>query len=286
MNIKHRRDQRVKHPRPMRLTDRDKAIIHAVYQYRVLQQNQIEQLFFRWKSAAQRVLFRLYQHGFLDRRFLPTLYGSSPTMYVLDKRGVELLRTEFGYENFVWYPSNKDLKTEFLAHTTAINTFRIAATLAAQVHGYELVKWMGESDLKANYDRVPIRTPYGKMQSISLIPDSYFLLKTPNGYAHFFLELDRGTMTSKRFKTKVLAYLAYAHTGLAEKRYGTNRFRVLTVTESQRRNDNLKGVTEGIEGKNRFWFGVLSDLTPECVLTAPMWSVAGRDDRMALITSS
>jgi predicted transcriptional regulator len=284
MHKKQRRDQRSKQPRRMQLTERDKAIIQAVYEYRVLRQDQLQQLFFGTKSAAQRVLFRLYQHGFLERKFLPVLQGRSPTMYVLDRRGVELLRTEFGYDELQWHPGMKDLKTEFLAHTAGINTFRIAVTVAAKQEGYELVKWLGENDLKADYDRVNIRQPNGKVLTVSLIPDSYFILKTPNGYAHFFLELDRGTMTGKRFRTKILSYIAYATSALSQQRYGTNRFRVLTVTESQRRRENLKTATEGVEGKSRFWFGVLSELTPSYVLSFPVWSVAGREEQVELIS--
>ncbi len=40
------------------------------------------------------------------------------------------------------------------------------------------------------YDRGQIRTQSNKMQAVSLIPNSYFVLKTPLGYAHFFLEVD------------------------------------------------------------------------------------------------
>jgi hypothetical protein len=284
LHTKQRRDQRMKQPAPMQLTQRDKAIIHAVYEYRVLRQDQLQQLFFGGKSAAQRVLFRLYQHGFLDRRFLPVVEGRSPMLYVLDRKGVDLLRTEYGYEHLQWHAGSKDLKTEFLAHTTALNTFRIAVTLAAKSQNYEIVQWLGENDLKAVYDRVSIQQPSRKVETVSLIPDSYFVLKTPNGYAHFFVELDRGTMTSKRFRTKILAYLAFAQNGLAEKRYGTNRFRVLTVTESVRRGENLKAATEGVEGRSRFWFGVLADLTPTHVLSAPVWQVAGRDEPTILIS--
>ncbi|MCA9910134.1 MAG: replication-relaxation family protein, partial [Anaerolineae bacterium] len=82
----------------MRLTDRDKDIIEAVYRYRILRQDQIQRLFFGTAAAAQRVLVRLYDHTFLERKFLPVYEGRSPTLYVLDKRGAELLRAERGYE--------------------------------------------------------------------------------------------------------------------------------------------------------------------------------------------
>ncbi len=94
-----RRDRREKHPRPMQLTPRDIAIVQAIYQYRVLRQDQLERLFGRSRSVMQRVLVRLYQHRFVDRRFLPVFAGSSPTLYVLDKKGAELLRTACGLDD-------------------------------------------------------------------------------------------------------------------------------------------------------------------------------------------
>ena len=138
---KRRRDRRLDQPRRMRLTPRDVDIVEAVHHYRVLRQDQLQLLFFGTKSACQRALARLYDHGFLERKFLPVLYGRSPTLYVLDKKGVELLRSERGYEDLVWYSSNKDLKTDFIEHTTVLNDFRLSVVVSARRQGLELVLW-------------------------------------------------------------------------------------------------------------------------------------------------
>ncbi len=280
---KHRRDRRVKTPRPMELMPRDISIIRTVYQYRVLRQDQLIRLFGRSRSVMQRVLLRLYQHRFLDRRFLPVYAGSSPTMYVLDKRGAEVLRTQFGMDDLTWYSSSKDLKTEFLEHTTAINDFRIAITVAAQAAGYELCKWATEAELKANYDRVSIRTQSNKMQSVSLIPDSYFVLKTPLGFAHFFLEVDRGSETIGRFKSKILAYMSYHQSGAYERRYKSKSMRVLTLATGAKRLENLKIATEAVGGKHRFWFAHIDEITSESVFGQPLWYVAGEGQQRSLI---
>ncbi|MCA9904503.1 MAG: replication-relaxation family protein, partial [Anaerolineae bacterium] len=208
----------------MRLTDRDKDIIEAVYRYRILRQDQIQRLFFGTAAAAQRVLVRLYDHTFLERKFLPVYEGRSPTLYVLDKRGAELLRAERGHEDMVWYSSSKDLKPDFIEHTTAVNDFRISVEVSAARFGLELITWASEGQLKSDYDRVTI--PNAK-RPVSLIPDSYFCLDTPFGRAHFFVEIDRGTETLERFKDKVRAYVNYHSSGAYERRYGTKSLRVL-----------------------------------------------------------
>lgn len=280
---KRRRDQRDKQPRRMKLTERDIEIIHAVYQYRILTQAQLQQLFFSARSPAQRVLARLYHHRLLERKFLAVTSGRSPTLYVLDRKGADLLKQHFGLEDLKWYNSSKDVKTDFLAHTSAINDFRIALTLAAPAAGCELLKWVGESELKAHYDRVSIRTPSGKLQAISLIPDSYFVLQTPRGLAHFFLEADLKSETVRVFKTKVLAYLAYYRSGQYERRYQTKSLRVLTVTTGQRRLDNLKQATEEVGGKQGFYFTTFDQITSAALLTQPLWQVATQAERVPLI---
>jgi hypothetical protein len=279
------RYRRAKRSRPMVLTARDISIIHAVYQYRVLRQDQLERLFGRSRSVMQRVLLRLYQHEFLERRFLPVYpgEGSSPTLYVLDKRGVDVLRTHYGLDEITWYSSSKDLKAEFLEHTIAINDFRIAITVAAQAKGYELYKWVSESELKANYDRVSIRTQSNKLRTISLVPDSYFVLKTPLGLAHFFLEVDRGTETLGTFKSKILAYMAYHQSGAYERRYQSKSMRVLTIAIGVRRLENLKAATEAVGGKHRFWFAHLDEMMAESVFSQPLWYVAGEEKQRSLI---
>lgn len=281
---KRRRDRRLDQPRRMRLTPRDVDIVEAVHHYRVLRQDQIRMLFFGTKSACQRALARLYDHGFLERKFLPVLYGRSPTLYVLDKKGVDLLRSERGYEDLVWYSSNKDLKTDFIEHTTVLNDFRLSIVVSARRGGLEPVLWRSEGQLKADYDRVRLAT---SRRPVSVIPDGYFVLATPLGKAHFFVEIDRGTETLARFKQKIYAYKEYFDSGAYERRYGTKSMRVLTVATGEGRLTNLwrvtGEVTAQIGGQRRFWFGLADRLTVDTVLNAPVWVIAGEQTARPLI---
>jgi predicted transcriptional regulator len=266
----------------MQLTERDRDIVRAVYAFRLLRQDQAQRLFFTSRSTAQRALQRLYQHGYLDRRFLPVTTGRSPTLYTLDRRGVELLRLEDGLDNVSRYAAN-ELKSDFLMHLAAINDVRIAVTLDAKRAGYALTRWLSDHELKADYDRVQIVGPSGRRQSVSLIPDSYFTLKTPRGYANCFLEVDMGTMALERFKNKVRAYIAYYRSGAFEQRYGARAVRILTVTSSARRLENLKAATEAADGQYAFWFALADDLTPDAILGQPVWQVAQETTRKSLI---
>lgn len=280
-----RRDKRTHQPKAMRLTDRDIAIIRTVYDYRVMTTQQLQTLFFSSTHQAYARLSLLYHHGFLDRQFLGVYADkmNTPILYVLDKRGAELLQARLGLEVH-WSKDQKQVSDHFLEHTLAINTVRVAVAKACQQQpNYQLVEWRGENDLKADYDYVTIKTSAGKNQAVSVIPDSYFVLDTPHGKGHFFLELDRGTMTTQRFKQKITAYQAYYLTGAYQRRYQSKSLRVLTVTLSHARLASLKTVTEAAGGKLRFWFATLDHLRPETVLTVPLWQVATTLETHALI---
>jgi hypothetical protein len=271
-----RRDDRKQTPTPMRLTERDLQILQAVYAYRVLTTQHLKTLFFTSLRQTYGRLSLLYHHGFLDRQFLGVHADkmNTPILYVLDRRGAECLQAHLGLE-VTWSKRDKTLTPTFLEHTLAINSVRVAIACACQQQpGFQLTTWLGENDLKADYDYVPIRRENGRLKSVSVIPDSYFALETPRGTAHFFLELDRGTMTTQRFKTKILAYQAYYASGAYQRRYQTKSLRVLTVTISAARAASLRRVTEAADGKQRYWFTTLDQLTPETVLTQPLWQVA------------
>lgn len=278
--MKMPRNQRADEPPPMRLMERDIEILKAVHDFRIVRGDQLQALFFGSQSTASYRLSRLYQHGFLDRHFLPTLGGiaSSPALYTLGKRGVDVLRRvlDCGPKDIRKPPNNQELSPLFLEHLLQINDFRVAVTVAARVHGYTLERWVDDYQLKADYDRVVIQTPQGRRRSVSLIPDGYCVLQVPQGRACFFLELDRGTMTRSRFRDKVLAYQAYIASGQYEKRYGTRSLRVLTVTSGPKRLENLKEEAEQAKGGRVFWFTMVDRVSVDTVLSESIWSVAAQ----------
>lgn len=272
----------------MILTARDRQIVEMVYQCRVLRQDQIHALFFGAStSASQRRLALLFHHGFLTRVFLTARasYMLSPALYMLDKRGAELLRMEFGYDDLAWTTKSNDVGQQFLEHTLAINDVRVAVTLGCrQIAGFELLEWRSEAQMKVSYDRVTITPPKERSEHISLIPDSFFVVQTPQGKAPFFLEVDRGTETTGRFQNKIFAYQAYVQSGAYQQRYGFKSIRVLTTVPSLKRLEGLKTVTERAGGGQRYWFAVQSDISAQSVLHKAIWQVAGQPQQSPLFT--
>lgn len=282
---RHRRDRRPDNPRPMRETENDRLIVQLVYAYRLLSQEQLERLLGKSRSRVQQSLMRLYHHEYLQRLFLPVWFeGRSPTLYLLDKRGIALLQG-LGVADFSVIPSAK-LSPMFLEHTLAINDVRIAVAQACEKQGWSLPVWKSENEIKMDYDRVTVQIGKTKPQVVPIVPDSYFMIDIPGrGVSHFMLEVDRGTMTLSRFKTKVHAYVAYYKSGGYEKRFQAQGFRVLTVvdTPSTGRLKHLLDQTASVSGiGRRFWFAHLLDCTPDKLLSSPIWQVAGVDTPEAL----
>lgn len=286
---RNRRDRRPSHPRSMRETVRDRHIVKLVYDYRILSQEQVERALGKSRSTVQQSLIRLYHHQYLERVFLPISYfGSSPTLYILGRRGIELLQ-RMGIDDFTGVPS-KDLSVLFLAHTLAINEFRLAITQAARVLDWSIPAWRTENEIKAGYDHVSIQTASGRVERVPVVPDSYFVVDIPDrGTAPCLLELDRGSMTVKKFRTKVLGYVAYYRNGGYEKRYHSPAFRVLTVVDGvgKGRLASLLTETAGVPGiGRRFWFTHIKDVTTHNPLIDPIWQIAGADGTVALFNRS
>ncbi len=291
---KRKRHKRQENPPGLVLQPRDIDVIEAVYRFRMLSQAQIAALYFGSKATAQYRLEKLYDHQFLERKFLPVSLGEgrSPTLYILDRRGVETLRTERGYDEVKWFGTSKGLSADFLSHTIAMNDVMVLVRLACRAQGFELEKWQAENEVKADYDRVTVQSQGGKREVVPVVPDSYFTIVANQRRYPFFLELDRGTMTLARFKNKIRAYLAYYKSGAYEKRYGTQSIRVLTVVSTksqsggQKRLHNLKAATEEMTKERWFWFATLSELTEENILSYPVWHQATERESKILIPTT
>jgi hypothetical protein len=271
----------------MRLTARDIQVVQAVYEYRVLRREQIQQLLFPSRNTANERLQRLYQHRYLERRWLPVEYGqgAGQAIYLLDQRGADLIaeQTHNDYAAPGWRQARNHVHSPFLGHRLLINDVRISFALAAQRAGFSIEKWLGQDELAAEPDYVYIPTSSGIQRRTALIPDSYLTLNLGGQRAHFFLELDRATLPNRRWRQRVQAYLAYINSGGYTERYRTRSLRVLVVTTGRKRLANLKQTTESAGGEGLFWFTALDQLRAETVLSAPIWQISGDQSPRGLI---
>ncbi|MCH7950968.1 MAG: replication-relaxation family protein, partial [Candidatus Dadabacteria bacterium] len=226
--------ERIPHER-LELSPRDIEILRSVYTYRFLTSSQLTKMFFPSKSFADRRLRKLYDHGFLDRIQRPVTEGKCELLYALWTEGARVLsrKIKISREELGWSKSKNRVGGEFLEHELEVTQFRLALEEACRNNnGYSLKEWRNKEELKLKKGNIS----YGEKirdrgKSIILIPDAYFVLHTPKGIAHFFLEIDRYTETaSKVFRRKMHGYKMYFERGLFRDRFGGKNFRVLTVT--------------------------------------------------------
>jgi hypothetical protein len=260
----------------MRETDLDRQVVRLVYDYRLLSQAQVGELTGKSKSQMQRLLKKLYDHRYLERVLLPIArIGSPPIFYILDKQGRDYLTSQ-GIEDFSTQPG-KQITGHYINHTHDINRVRIRVGQAADAQGFRVEGWLSEGELKADYDRVSIPR---LRQPVSLIPDSFFSIHVPGkGSSHLFLELDRGTMRTRRFRDKVEAYTTYYKSGGYKRRYGFSGFRVLTVVSDNVGSGRVESLLATVQNLpqigRRFWFAHLNDIETHDPLTDPIWTIAG-----------
>lgn len=290
MTKKYRNPRVRKEPAPGRsIQPRDLDVLEAVHRFRILSQKQIQLLFFGSRETAKYRLQFLFDKGYLERKFLPPTQGMgrTPILYILDRRGAEALRAERGYEDIRFYSSSKDVGEYFLKHTLAINDFMVALTLACRIHGFTFESWQTENEVKADYDRVSIKSETGKREDMPILPDAIFSFIAFNKRNRCMLELDRGMEKTETFTKKVRAYTAYYDSGGYQARYSTNSGRVLTIITTQfqgeKRLANLKKATENAGGKRRFWFALAKNITPETLLFEPIWSMASEPELRSLV---
>jgi hypothetical protein len=88
----------------------------------------------------------------------------------------------------------------FLAHTLAINDFRITLSLACKEIGWTL-SWLDERMLKSSPYKAEVVDSGG--ERLGIVPDGYARLRSCTTQACFFLELDNGSQEKTAFRRQV-----------------------------------------------------------------------------------
>jgi hypothetical protein len=252
------------------LQPRDVAILKFIYEYGLLSGKQIQQLL-RFGCATRRNarLRPLFDHGYVDRFFLPTLNGNAKILYVLGPKGALVIAETLGLDVQVVkrrIRQMRETKEMFLLHRLQANQTRLTLSSAMdQSSGMRMDLWRGEPELP----------------EVRLIPDGYCQYRYRDQLWSFFLELDRSTESHRRIQAKVEAYLRFGLSGLYQRHFGLKFFRVLLVALNEKRLLNLKRLIEKTTDKI-FWFATLEEITPETVLFSPIWRRPGKDGLFAL----
>lgn len=283
------RYKRAKKPPGMQLQPRDVMILISIgCEYRYLATQQIHTLFFGGSMSQTRLrLTKLYHNGYLDRVYRPTVKGNGEAIYCLDKKGADILAAELGIDRgrIFWRGRGKAFSQGSLEHALRVNDFRVAVNIACERTGAAELsgEWIDEQLLRDLKQRVKIPYPSDPDRHFDcpIVADGFFGLEFGNGSRQFFmLEIDLGTESNARFALKVKAYKEYLESGKFREVFEGKIFKVLVVTTSARRAENLMKAARKAGDRTTFWFTDFTqykrdgELLPE-QLMAGIWRVPG-----------
>lgn len=266
----------------LRVQKRDIEIIRLVYDYRFLNSDQIQALVNGSEQGVLRRLQKLFHHGFLDRppsQIVYPLTGTQKMVYALGDKGADFLANEFGIDRgeIKWNEKNKEVKDRHIQHTLMISNFRLCLKLALdKTANADLLFWKRENRRELK-DYAYTQDKQGRRRKVAVVPDGFFGIQDPKGKMYFFLEADQSTMVNARFLRKMRAYWNWWKQGRHTKKFGMKAFRVLTITKTEQRKENLRKITKAADERQRgslmFWFtseGNYSIQKPGSIL-GPIW---------------
>jgi hypothetical protein len=176
------------------LGDRDMELIRSLGQVRVATTRQLERLHFHEGTplsnarVCRRTLDRLTGWKVLERlnrRIGGVRAGSASFVYVLAVAGQRLLGAggPAGGRRYQrpWTPS-----AAFLGHALAVTELYVRLVEGPRRQGFELMEFQGEPRCWRSFTG-----PGG--EPVSLKPDAFVRLATPEFIEHAFVEVDRGT---------------------------------------------------------------------------------------------
>lgn len=288
--------KRPKNPKSIRLTERDIRIFETIHAYDgMMSFAQLRRLFFpgKWATGPLERLRLLYQNRYLDMPDDDNVHRvpQGETVYWLDTLGAEVVAGLHGLElkDFTW---RKMGRWSLIAHDLAVNNFRLDVIEACeQENELALVEWIPESDFQVEVDDVTYTTSSGKKVSKQIRPDGFFLIRKPSKrhpgklaeYA-FLLEIDMGTESNVRFaREKVPRGTAYLKSEAYQQRFGVRYGRWVVVTTSPERLQRMKDQAERAGGEKVWYFTTFEQITPETILTSPIWAVSGQEEQVSLV---
>jgi hypothetical protein len=289
----------------MQLTDRDRQVIRLVHQHRFLRSSQILALVGGSSQQLLRRLQLLYHHGFLERPRSQLDYyhqgGSRQIVHGLGNHGAAMLKKKFGvgFREFPWTEENQSAGRIFLEHALLVSEVMVAMELACRQTGIRLLT---EPELTIAFDRngkhelFRWRVQVNGRLNLGVVPDRVFALdfKDQKGHsnrAFFFLEADRATMPVMRkncaqssFYRKLLAYEATWSQSIHQRRFGFNRFRVVTVTTTAARVKSLVDACAKLErGRGLFLFADRTILETPGAIFSTVWQTATPGNTTSLL---
>ncbi len=205
------------------LTDIDRQVLGDVARFRLMSAKQLQLLHFgtlpRHERRSRRTLVKLVDQSVLDR--LPRRVGgrgkgSDSTLYRLGRAGRRLIGASSA-AGPSWQPS-----ATFAAHTLAIVDLYVEMRQTEQLGRLSVGQFSPEPGAWRQFT--------WKMKPVTLKPDAFARINVDDVSWQYFIEVDRGTESSKVIARKCQTYLDYLDTRPPDETFPA----VLFLVDSQR----------------------------------------------------
>ena len=219
------------------LSDRDKAILRSLEQYRYFITGQIQRLHFTDNAnptaalrTANRVMVRLRDcgmAGILERRVGGLRAGSGSYVWTLTESGVFLLHsgdTDYTPRKRAFEPS-----LIFLKHTLEVSETYVQLTEICRRHNLKLIKTEAEPSCWRGYTGED-----GKPAAMK--PDMYAVTCNGKYEDSWFIEVDMNTESPSVVVEKCRRYAFYCNSGIEQDKHGVFPLVVWLAYSDSRKN--------------------------------------------------
>lgn len=252
------------------IQERDCQLLRELAVMRVIDREQAKCVAgFRSTTRANHRLLALTKAGLLRRFFLGTSGGGKKALYALSPKGATLVDVPLRGPR---RNRNEVLVADFfVTHQLQINqVFCRVKYQRIPCPGARFLRWVSFYE--------PIST------TSSLIPDGYFEVADSERVLAAFLEVDLGHEALRIWKAKVDAYLQYAVSGEFQNQSKQAQFRVLVITNSERRLQSIRSAV-AVATEKIFWFSSFDSINRDG-FWSPVWFRPKGDERLSLLKAS
>lgn len=174
-------------------------LLAALAEHEYLAAHQVAALTAQTIEAVRPVLERLVR----DRQVRVLSAHTGSTAYQLAARGAKLLAELSGDEPV---PVGRSRATAMLDHELVKNDLAVVLKLLDSENAIELLRWETSRDALAD----AIHLVRGRTtERVALVADGLAVIATPHGPTALLVEIDMGTVSLKRMRTKFEGYAAW-----------------------------------------------------------------------------
>lgn len=239
-------------------------LLATLSEHEYLAVNQLAALLGRAAENIRPVVDRLVH----DRQVRVLSAATGSTAYALALRGARLLAELTGNEVV---PIGRARSAAMLDHELVKNDLAVVLQLLDAQGTIRLLRWETARDALADAVYL-MRRAHG--ERVALVADALAVIGTPTGPTALLVEIDMGTVSLSRMRTKYEGYAAWWRGNGPERRFGIKSLRLLTIAKHETRSARLRATAAeavGTDAHGFLWFAttdVLDVDAPEKILAA------------------